>query len=95
MNNNLLFLTVGERFSLSASEAKAAVRRRRSISGDLSSNGVASERSSERSLDPTCLVEAGAQDNICMHIFTYMCFHLSLNTFNVYSEVIWCLSLSP
>lgn len=45
----------------------------------------------------TCLVEAvaGAQDKFCMHIFTYMCFHLSLNTLNVYSEVIWCLSLTP
>lgn len=44
-----------------------------------------------------CLVEAvaGAQDKFCMHSFTYVCFHLSLNTLNVYSEVIWCLSLTP
>lgn len=44
-----------------------------------------------------CLVEAvaGAQGKFCMHIFTSVCFHLSLNTFHVYSEVIWCLSLTP
>lgn len=30
-----------------------------------------------------------------MHIFTTVCFHSSLNTFIVYAEVIWCLSLIP
>lgn len=44
-----------------------------------------------------CLMEAvaGAQDKFRMHIFTSMCFYLSLNTFHVYFEVIWCLSLTP
>lgn len=41
-----------------------------------------------------CLMEAvaGAQDQFWMHIFTYSSVHLSLNTLNVYAEVVWCLS---
>lgn len=38
------------------------------------------------------LVEVVAQD-IILYAFSHFC--LSLNTLNVYSEMIWCLSLSP
>lgn len=109
MNNDLLFSTEGERFSVSSLYRKGSLRGW-TLFGDLlsqsSSNGVVSVCVSHSVLQPPialciqhwdCLVEAvaGAQDKFCLHIFTYMCFHLSLNTLNVYSEVIWCLSLTP
>lgn len=108
MNNDLLFSTVGERFGLfSVSQGKPEGmninwRPLEPVQLQWCSQCV-TQRSSQQPLNALCiqhwdcLVEAvaGAQDKFCMHIFTYMCFHLSLNILNVYSEVIWCLSLTP